>query len=66
VHHDIEELATLKLLPEAGDLRIDLFLWNTVAESRSLVHGVSFQPSLGQLMKRTLITQQDTPLFLLR
>ena len=62
-HHDIEELASLKLLLKARDFQIDLFLWNTVAENRSLVHGVSFQPSLGQLMKRTLINQQDTPLF---
>src|SRR5579871_3760174 len=50
-HHDIEESASLELFPEAGDFRIQGLL--NVAESRSLVHGVSFQPSLGQLMKRT-------------
>ena len=58
-----EETASLELLAEAGDFRIDLLLWNTLVESRSLVHGVSFQPSWGQLMKRNLTHQQDTPLF---
>ncbi len=51
------------MLTEVGDLHIDRFLWNNAAESRSLVHGVSFQPSLGQLMKRNHSHQQDTPLF---
>src|ERR1700693_489459 len=37
-HHNIEELATLKLRAEVGDFHIDLFLWKPVAESRSLVH----------------------------
>jgi hypothetical protein len=44
-NHLIEQAATLKVLPEVGNFQIDLFLWNNAAESRSLVHGVSFQPS---------------------
>lgn len=55
-NHLIEQAASIKLL-------IDLFLWHDAAENRSLVHGVSFQPSLGQLMKRNHNHQQDTPLF---
>ena len=47
-HHHVEEFASLELLSEARYLRIDRLLWKTGAESRSLVHGVSFQPSLGR------------------
>jgi hypothetical protein len=62
-NHLIEQAAAFEVLAEVGDFQIDLFLWHSAAESRSLVHGVSFQPSLGQLMKRNHNHQQDTPLF---
>jgi hypothetical protein len=60
----IEQIASLELLPEVGDFLIDLVShWHLAVKSRSLDHGVSFQPSLGQLMKRNFIHQQDTPPF---
>ena len=63
-HQLIEQIASLKLLPEVGDFQIDLDNpWQSAVESRSLDHGVSFQPSLGQLMKRNSFHQQDTPPF---
>jgi hypothetical protein len=63
-HQLIEEIAALELLSEVGDLPIDLALpWQTTAQSRSLDHGVSFQPSLGPLRKSNRFSQQDTPPF---
>jgi hypothetical protein len=60
----IEQIAPLNLLPEAGNFHIDIaHPWRAVVESRSLDHGVSFQPSLGSLMKRNRNHQQDTPPF---
>ena len=48
-HNLVERAASVELLPEAGHLTVDIDLWILKAEYRSLVHGVSFQPSLGPL-----------------
>jgi hypothetical protein len=41
--------ASVELLPETGNFRIEgVQLWILKVKSRSLVHGVSSQPSLGR------------------
>src|SRR5262249_21275959 len=48
----VQQGASLELLPEIGNLHIEgVPLWILKVKCRSLLHGVSFQPSLGPLMK---------------
>jgi len=63
MNHDIQEVASLELLPKASDFRIDRFLWNSAAKSRSLTHGVSIQPLLGQLYEKNFKHQKDSLLY---
>ena len=50
----IEDAPSLELLAEVGNFQIDVSNpWISAVQCRSLAHGVSSQPSLGQLMKRT-------------
>jgi hypothetical protein len=49
----IQQAASIELLAETGNFPIEAgCLWIPEVKCRSLVHGVSFQPSLGPLMKR--------------
>jgi hypothetical protein len=52
-HQLIEQSAPRELLAEVGDFQVNgTHPWHSVLDSLSLAHGVSFQPSLGQLRKR--------------